>query len=450
MVVPNNMKKCSIHFQNWRDFQKQEKRRLARRRLFKRLPKLSLHILGLLLAFSLLLLTGNWLSANLPDDQDRTGVKPQESKDTDYKYLRSDLPGLISRLPVYGPMSEYVAGLDVQDIKVETSIDQRLSDYINNLLNRSRTMEAAVVMLRADNGQILALTGYAENSGKQPETLCLKAEFPAASIFKIVASAAAIEAKGFTPNQTLTYQGGRYTLYKRQLKRKPSKYNNRVSFMSAFSKSINPVFGQIGIYDLGQKIMNDYGERFLFNQDIPFDLPLSSSFLEVPEDDFGLAEIASGFNKSTKISPLHAAMITASIINKGIIMQPWIVSKITNGSDKILYQNEIEVIARPITENTARQLKILMEDTVKHGTCRAAFSGLNRKRSYNPIDLGAKTGTINDLSDQYKIDWLVAYALPNKEGYGVAIAVLAVHGELLGIRAKDIAGSILNYYLKKS
>jgi cell division protein FtsI/penicillin-binding protein 2 len=333
---------------------------------------------------------------------------------------------------------------------VETSVDQSLSGYINKLLNRSRTLEAAVVVLRPENGQILALTGYTQNAEKQPEHSCLKADFPAASLFKIVASAAAIEDKGFTPNQSLTYQGGRYTLYKRQLKRKQSRYTNRVTFKSAFSKSINPVFGQIGIYDLGQEIMTEYGERFLFNHHIPFDLPLSSSFLEVPEDEFGLAEIASGFNKRTKISPLHAAMITAAIVNKGIIMQPWIISKITNGSDQILYYNQVEEIARPITEKTARQLKILMGDTVKNGTCRAAFAGLRRKKSYNLIDLGAKTGTINDLSDQHKIDWITAYAMPAKEGYGVVIAVLAVHGELLGIRAKDIAGNILKYYLKKS
>lgn len=444
------MKKSSIHFQSWRDFQKQEKRRLRKRSLLKRLPKSGFHILGLLLAFSLLFFTGNWLSANLPEEQSRTGGGIQEQENPINKYLRSDLPGLISRLPIHSTVSGHEISIDGQGMKVETSVDQRLSGYINNLLNRSRTIEAAVVVLRADTGQILALTGYPGNSGQRPGNICLKADFPAASLFKIVASAAAIETRDFTPDQSLTYQGGRYTLYKRQLKRKQSRYNNRVSFKSAFSNSINPVFGQMGIYDLGQGIMTDYGERFLFNQDIPFDLPLSSSFLAVPEDDFGLAEIASGFNKRTKISPLHAAMITAAIINKGIIMQPWIVSKITNGSDQILYQNQVEEIARPITEKTARQLKILMGDTVKNGTCRAAFSGLRRKKSYNLIDLGAKTGTINDLSDQYKVDWLAAYAVPDKEGYGIVIAVLAVHGELLGIRAKDIAGNILKYYLKRS
>jgi peptidoglycan glycosyltransferase len=451
-MAHDNMRitKKSVYSPSWRDFQKREKRRLTRQTLFRRLPKLGFPALGLLLVLSILFFTGNWLSANLPEGQVKTssGILKQESPVNQYQ--RSDLPDLIGRLPLYSPESGHEMSMNGQGMKVETSVDQPLTRYINNLLDRSRTIEAAVVVLRADNGQVLALTGYSGNSEKQAENYCLKAGFPAASLFKIVASAAAIEAKGFTPDQSLTYQGGRYTLYKRQLKRRQSRYNNRVSFKVAFSRSINPVFGQIGIYDLGQELMTEYGERFLFNQSIPFDLPLSSSFLEVPEDDFGLAEIASGFNKRTTISPLHVAMITASIINKGIMMQPWIVSKITNGSDQILYQNQVQEIARPITDHTAQQLKILMRDTVKTGTCRRAFAGLSRKKTYKSIDFGAKTGTINDLSDQHKVDWTAAYALPEKGGHGVAIAVLAVHGELLGIRAKDIAGNILQYYLKKS
>ena len=444
------MKKSGTQFQSWRDFQKQEKKRLRKRNLFKRLPRSGFHVLGLLFAFALLFFTGNWLSANLPDDTISSGRNKRDKDVSIKRYLRSDLPDLISSLPIRTPRPSQEINVQGQGMKIETALDERLSGYINNLLQRSRTIEAAVVVLRADNGQVLALTGYSKDSGQQPKKLCLQADFPMASLFKIIASAAAIETRGFTPDKPLSYQGGRYTLYKRQLKRKKSRYNNRVSFKSAFSNSINPVFGQIGIYDLGQEIINKYGERFLFNRDIPFDLTLSTSFLSVPDDDFGLAEIASGFNKRTKISPLHAAMITASVINKGIIMQPWIVSKITNGSDQILYQNQIEEIARPITENTAQQLKILMRDTVKHGTCRVAFAGLRRKKSYKSIDLGAKTGTINDLSDQHKVDWLAAYALPEKGDPGVVIVVLAVHGELLGIRAKDIASNILKFYLKRS
>jgi hypothetical protein len=51
----------------------------------------------------------------------------------------------------------------------------------------------------------------------------------------------------------------------------------------------------MGIYDLGQEALTDYADRFFFNRSIPFDYPMTSSTIDVPENGFGLAEIASGF-----------------------------------------------------------------------------------------------------------------------------------------------------------
>ena len=87
-----------------------------------------------------------------------------------------------------------------------------------------------------------------------------------------------------------------------------------------------------------------------------------------------------------------------------------------------------------------------MDETVVSGTCRKAFQPLRRKKAFKDIELGAKTGTINDQLDQYKYDWLMAYALPGSGDGGICVTVLAVHGEKLGIRAKDIARYVINHY----
>ena len=68
-----------------------------------------------------------------------------------------------------------------------------------------------------------------------------------------------------------------------------------------------------------------------------------------------------------------------------------------------------------------------------------------RKKIFNDIDLGAKTGTINDPLDLFKYDWITIYAVPKNHSKRIAIAVLTVHGKKLGKRAKDLAREILNY-----
>ena len=305
-----------------------------------------------------------------------------------------------------------------------------------------------MVALRPDNGQILAMVNSAEDGDTERKDLCLSGDHPAASLFKIISAAAAIEARDFSPDKALYYRGGKYTLYKNQLRQEHGQYTHKTNLREAFSGSINPVFGKIGIYDLGRDLIARYAEKFYFNRTIPFDLPLTRSRIEVPEDDFGLAEIASGFNKRTLMSPLHAAMITSSVANNGDMMEPWIISNIRDGSDRILYSVRPRILANPIRSETAQQMKLLMQDTVRNGTCRRTFRSLLRKKDFQDFELGAKTGTINDKFDRYKYDWLTAYALPGKEGvgHGICVVVLAVHGSKLGVRAKDIAKRIIDYH----
>jgi len=194
--------------------------------------------------------------------------------------------------------------------------------------------------------------------------------------------------------------------------------------------------------------MSEYADRFLFNQAIPFDLPVEMSTIQVPHDDYGLAEIASGFNKRTLISPLHAALLASVVANNGIMVAPWLVEQVSNESGDLLYHRQVTQLTSPISQETAKDLKTLMETTVRYGTCRKSFHRLRRKKAFKRIDFGAKTGTINDRGDRYKYDWLTGYAIPEDTSKTISIAVLGVHGEKLGLRSSELSRYILQYYLK--
>jgi penicillin-binding protein A len=332
-----------------------------------------------------------------------------------------------------------------ESLIVESSIDPGLQEYILNLLQKSHTVKSAVVVLRPNDGRILAMASYdAEESGGR---LCLEADFPAASLFKIVAAAAALEYAGFTPETKVYFDGYKYTLYKRQLKQARGRYTNELSFKEAFGSSINPVFGKLGIYDLGQEVMAASGERFFFNRPIPFDLPVAPSTLDVPADDFGLAEIASGFNKRTRISPLHAALLASAVANDGVMMRPWAVKRVVRTNGDVLYRSEPTQLTNAVNIQTAKNLRTLMRETVVGGTCRRSFYRLRMKKIFSHVELGAKTGTINDPTGQFKCDWLAAYAVPSDGTDGIVVAVMGVHGEKLGIRAGELGRIIINYYL---
>lgn len=376
----------------------------------------------------------------------RKGKKPADT--CSEKLSIHDLPTLLEDADVgfAGFTDHFIVEKYGARLEVTSSLDPDLQNYILGLLRRSQTLKAAVVVLRPGDGRILAMASYEKDGAG--ENLCLRAIFPAASLFKIVSAAAALESAGFTPDQSVFFQGRRHTLYKGQLKNTTTgRYVSKTSFRKAFATSINPVFGRLGIYSLGRTLMSEYADRFYFNQQIPFDLPVEKSTIQIPDDEFGLAEIASGFNKSTLISPLHAALLVSAAANEGIMMTPWLVKCVSDVNGNMLYEACPNRLASPINAKTARDLKILMHDTVVCGTCRNLYQQLRRKKVFRDVELGAKTGTINDDMDQFKYDWVTAYALPLDRSKGICIAILGVHGKKLGIRSKDLARYIINHHI---
>ncbi len=431
----------------WRDYQNRLRKISRRKYYLSRIPRLGIYASGSFLIIAIIFYTGSWIFAHLEQSDKRPPPSGKRENIRPDKLSKGDLPSILRGMNINLPSitGNYSPEKEDVNLSVETSLDTSLQKFITGLLQRSMTYQAAVVVLRPDNGQILAMANYGNHRGK--ENLCLKADFPAASLFKVVSAAAAIEGRDFTPERRVVFRGKKHTLYRSQLKKEKGRYTIKTTFRKAFSGSINPVFGKIGIYDLGRELMAEYAERFFFNRVIPFDLPLAISHIYVPEDDFGLAEIASGFNKKTLISPVHAVLIASAVANNGTIMEPWLVRCVKDESGEILYHVTPSRLASPIKKDTAKKLRVLMRETVVSGTCRKAFRPLRRKKAFKDIELGAKTGTINDQLDQHKYDWLMAYALPGAGGDGgICVAILAIHGEKLGIRAKDIARYIINYH----
>ena len=429
----------------WRDYEKVIQKNARRKRLAPR----SLSRIGFwggifLFVLISICLTGRWIFAHLGQP-----LPPKDKSEVRFPLTisRAELPNLLltGADRIFPLERKYAVHHNGSLFQVETSIDPDLQQYVRELVDRSSAYKTAVVVLRPDNGQVLALANHADLERPTHETLCLKADFPAASLFKIVAAAAAIEARGFTPETTLGFRGQKYTLYKSQLREDKGRQRTRMSLREAFGESVNPFFGKVGIYHLGRDLMAEYADKFLFNQPIPFDLPVSMSSIEIPTDEFGLAEIASGYNRRTVISPLHAALLTAAVANKGVMMSPWLIANVKDDRGNTVYEAAPSKLASPISESTAQKMKILMEETVSEGTCRKAFKPVHRRDVLKDLVLGAKTGTINDQLGEHRCEWLTAFALPMNGDPGLAVAILTVHGDKVGVRPKEIAKRIFSH-----
>ncbi len=167
-------------------------------------------------------------------------------------------------------------------VQVVTFLDVGLTGFLNarvdhlKTLTRGKPEQIAIVVMDGYQGHILAMAGFdLENSDTNP---CTQAMYPAASIFKIVTAAAAMDSLNYTPDTPLHFNGNKYTLYKRQLKEIKNKYTVTVSLEEAFSESINPVFGKLGQTYLGRDTLTAYAQAFGFNQTPDTDLEFDTGF----------------------------------------------------------------------------------------------------------------------------------------------------------------------------
>jgi penicillin-binding protein A len=430
----------------WRKYQAGFHKTTRRKHYLRKLPFLVTIAGGLLIVLVILLLAGFRISDHWSRANQNLSLSEKDFNAPQLKLTRKDLAVFLTDI-TGNPLAlkdQIVHKNESGRYTIRTTINTKLQNYIVGLQNRSRTLQSAVVVMGAYDGRVIAMAGHDANGSTR--NLNLKAEYPAASLFKIVSAAAALESAGFTPDKTLFFRGRRHTLYKSQLKPSKDRYSTKTTFRKAFALSNNSVFGKLGIYDLGQEVLSGYAEKFFFNKAITFDLPLEMSTIEVPTDDFGLAEIASGFNKKTLISPLHATLLAAVAVNGGEMPIPWLVETIQNDAGNIVYNADPGILNSAVSTQTAADLKALMHDAARYGTSRKAFRRLRRKRLFKQFELGAKTGTINDKTDRFKYDWLAAYALAPDGTRGICVGILGVHGKILGTRSTEMGRAIINYF----
>jgi cell division protein FtsI/penicillin-binding protein 2 len=329
---------------------------------------------------------------------------------------------------------------------VQTSIDPGLQDFLVQHLDRRHSRYIGIVVMDASDGRILAMAGYdRDDPSRNP---CLDSRFPAASIFKIITAAAAVETCDLEADSALSYEGRKHTLYRSQVRRTTSKHANRASLRDSFAQSINPVFGSLGAYALGRNVIETYAEGFGFNREIDFELPTRPSRLEVSDTAYTLAEVASGFNRTTRISPLHGALIAATILNAGRLIEPTIVDWIDNEAGQTLYQSRTVFGDQVLDPDTCGILQELMQATVRSGTAKREFHTLQEDRLLSQVEIGGKTGSIGDGSGDARYDWFVGYARAHAQRGGIVLSAVVAHEEFIGMRAAAYAAETIKMYFR--
>lgn len=337
--------------------------------------------------------------------------------------------------------------VDLEDGRIDAratyTLDPDLQAQADKLLQRYRPDYGAVFMMDAKTGRVLAFSSFQRDS-KTPVNLITRATYPAASTFKIVTASAAIDGKGLSPSYKIRFNGGNYTLYKKNvLSDRINRWTRTITLRDAFARSYNTAFGRLSLENLKPEDINEYATRFMFNQEIPADFPVDMGIATVPaEKGFELTEVASGYTKNNRMSPVQGAMIAATIVNDGRMVMPYVVDKLIDSNGKEIHTGETIDNGAVISTDSALDLRELMEATVISGTSRKSFRPLVRGKKYRELEFGGKTGHLTGDNPRGRVDWFIGYG--QDENRRIAIAALTVNKEFWTVKSAELAKQLFH------
>lgn len=372
--------------------------------------------------------------------------KEPKSEQKKYPFSSSDVSDLLNNNHHFESTMDTLAR-NGNSYFVHYSIDTTLQKLGNKLMKMYHPKYGAVVAMDPVTGRILSLVSYVNDSVPKigDDDLYCRSTFPAASIFKTITAAAVIEKANYSSQSIVRHVGKKSTLYKYQLLENLSSYTE-LPFEEAYANSINPVFARLAMYVVGENSISEYGSKFGFNSSVPFELSNESSRLIHTDTAFTLAELASGFNQNTTISPLLGALIASAICENGAMPKPSLVDSIKNG-DKCEYKAEAQTWRTPIKENTARELRVMMHSVAKYGTARKSFRTIRQTALFDTLEWGGKTGSV-DKDSAGRVDWFIGFAKnPKNRNERIAVGVVTVHGAYWTVHSSYIAAEYFRTYI---
>ena len=420
---------------DWRFFQKKMRRSHGRGDAWKSVLKLfSLLLVASIACVSLLYAA----KVNHPPSRAASPAPPESNPETAKSFHppRNGVPHFDKTLE-----GRYVE--DRQAYRFSYTVDPALQTRVNEVFKNYQPPFGAFVALDPRTGKILALTDF---SRKNPngQGVWQRATYPAASVFKLVTAAGALEKGVLDYDSPVFFRGNQYRLGPRKLT-ESSKRDRRVNFDEALGKSNNVVFGRVASNLVGPQTLRHYSEAFGFNHPIRFDFPVEASKAIIPEAAYDLARCGSGFGEVT-LNPIHAAMIAASIANQGMMMRPYIIEEVSDREGERLYQAKIELLAQPISAKTAQDLTRMMLRTVEDGTASKTFNRYG-KSLLQKMSICGKTGSLSGDNPPGLYDWFVGFAPADHPR--IAFSAMVINNDRWRIKGAFVVQEALKEFFRE-
>ncbi|HML45120.1 MAG TPA: penicillin-binding transpeptidase domain-containing protein [Clostridia bacterium] len=355
-------------------------------------------------------------------------------------------------------MASYLLGFQTSPLNRLTQMfsgGQRRGDDLTLTLDANLTRYAAdvfpsgfrgaVVVLNWKTGEILAMTSLPDfdpldlsdalkdSAAGALVNRATQGLYPPGSTFKIVTYSAAYENLPDLGGRRFSCLG-QLPIERTVVTEAGNIAHGSLDMRAAFAQSCNNAFAALAL-ELGYTRLEQEASAFGFNENVLFrDLVLYNSSYPVnnqTRDDLAWSGIGQGRVLAT---PLHMAMVAATVANDGVMMEPHLLLSVTQ-QGKAANKGTPSVYKRVLSGDAAALVRDAMLAATKQGTgSQAAISGHS---------VAGKTGSA-EVSDDKTLGthaWYVGFI--DEQEHPLAISVVVEHGGSGGSVAAPVARKVL-------
>ncbi|MCX7940428.1 MAG: penicillin-binding protein 2 [Endomicrobia bacterium] len=276
-----------------------------------------------------------------------------------------------------------------KNCNINLTIDIPLQSRIFSILKKFYEIYTPKLIMcivqRVDTGEILAMTIYPERNPPM-ENPAVSWNYEPGSIFKIFPMAIFIEKNVADPLTVIHCENGKFLYLNHEFS--DVKPHGNLSAVDILVHSSN--IGMVKLY-LKYGNVNEYFyylKLFGFGSLTGIELPSETKgFLPTPQTKTfsSLTPLNISFGQGIGVTPIQIVNGYTMVANNGYLLQPFIVKRITNAKQEIIYSGKKRILRKVISEQTCDIIKNMMYETVERGTAQ--------KAKINNLKLCAKTGT---------------------------------------------------------
>ncbi len=237
------------------------------------------------------------------------------------------------------------------------------------------------------------------------------------STFKILTVSMALEEK-LSALQNKFFCSGAYSVAGRLIHCHNTKGHGWLNWQGGLQQSCNPFMMSLG-QGIGTDKFYNYVKQFGYLEKTGIDLPGEGTSIFYSESSFSEIDLAvSSFGQNFKISAIQHITAISAVANGGYLVEPHVVSKITDSDGNIIYQHSNETKRQIISDATCREVSATLEMGVSgDGGARNAYVAGYR--------VAAKTGTSEKIGDdkELRIGSCIGYAPADDPKVAVLIIV---------------------------